>query len=308
MAASSKPTAVHFTLVAFVMFTLILGVLFNLKRIDSNEFQEQFTTEEKRANELSTAVDRLLAEAQEIKNLTAYPNTPDLGGPNQPGSVYDKVNTDIQNYGDLQAGDTVQATFSQMRTEMNNLQNQNETLTEDLETNRDQLLAAERAAQDRVDEHQSSQQESEEILQRQITLHEEVVAEKDSKIQIWRDDFRVLQIEKETLNDDYRRDAQEWEEREQRYIVQIDFLNDQVQELTDVSFERQDGRIVNVDNRSRSVWINLGHLDNLRTQTTFSVYTRDHRGIGRNRCGRREKHVSCGPPAESDPVDSHHLV
>ena len=152
-------------------------------------------------------------------------------------------------------------------------------------------------------QHQASQQESEDILQRQITLHEEVVAEKDAKIQIWRDDFRVLQIEKETVMDDYRRDAQEWEEREQRYIVQIDFLNDQVQELTDVSFERQDGRIVNVDNRSRSVWINLGHLDNLRTKA-YLKYWPDESAQKWTETYRRE---NPSVNREDEPVHIHQL-
>jgi hypothetical protein len=48
-----------------------------------------------------------------------------------------------------------------------------------------------------------------------------------------------------------------------------------------VSFEREDGHIVSVDNTTRTVWIDLGSLDKLRPQVTFSVYTTDHRGIGR---------------------------
>lgn len=46
----------------------------------------------------------------------------------------------------------------------------------------------------------------------------------------------------------------------------------------DDAAKRHDGRIVKVDNQTRTVWINLGHLDKLQARVTFSVYRKDHRG------------------------------
>ena len=42
----------------------------------------------------------------------------------------------------------------------------------------------------------------------------------------------------------------------------------------------EQGRVIHVENRTRTAWINLGHLDNLHAHATFSVYSNDHRGIG----------------------------
>ena len=48
-----------------------------------------------------------------------------------------------------------------------------------------------------------------------------------------------------------------------------------ITELRDEPFEAPDGRIAWVNQKSRTVWVNLGMADGLRRQTTFSVYAHD---------------------------------
>ncbi|TWT76000.1 hypothetical protein Pla123a_27860 [Posidoniimonas polymericola] len=50
----------------------------------------------------------------------------------------------------------------------------------------------------------------------------------------------------------------------------------------DPSFEVADGRITWVNQRNRTVWINLGEADSLRPQVTFSVYEQDLADAGRS--------------------------
>lgn len=272
MAASSKPTAVHFALVFFVMFTLILSVVLYLKWTDASEFQAQLRAEQDSARELSNALDRQLAFEQEVKDIWGNPSTQTLT---------EDIANDLGTFGGAQSANTVSTTLSQMRTEIDNLAAQVATLNTGLTTSQTQTRDAERNAQDRVDQIQASQQDSETQLQALITRHEEEIAERDATIQQWQNDYRAVQAEKENVIDEFRRATDDWNEREHLYNQQITFLTDQVQELTKVSFERADGRIVNVDNNTRTVWINLGHLDLLQPQVTFSVYTKNHRGIGR---------------------------
>jgi hypothetical protein len=61
----------------------------------------------------------------------------------------------------------------------------------------------------------------------------------------------------------------------------IDYIFGEVELVLRERFEQPDGEIVSVDNTSRTVWINIGSLDGLRPQVSFSVYTRDNRGLGR---------------------------
>jgi hypothetical protein len=57
----------------------------------------------------------------------------------------------------------------------------------------------------------------------------------------------------------------------------IETQQERIEMLVDEPFESPDGRIVFVNQRSRSVWIDLGRDDGLRRQTTFSVY--DHEAM-----------------------------
>lgn len=272
MAASSKPTAIHFVFPVSLVVNLILILVTYIYVRDYGEAQARADAQDENARKFSTALDAQLAFEQQIK---------DLAGHSTSESLTEELSNDLTNFGGPQAGSTVLATLTQMRTEIDRLEGQVQSLNTGLNTNREQLLSAERNAQDRVEEFQTSQQESEQQLQQQITVKEEEIAERDAQIQTWRSDYRVLQEEKDKLADEYQRAQDEWEHDENLLVKQITFLNDQLNELQKVSFDQPDGRIVNVDNNTRTVWINLGYLDNLRPQVTFSVYTKDHHGVGR---------------------------
>ncbi len=51
---------------------------------------------------------------------------------------------------------------------------------------------------------------------------------------------------------------------------------------SDPSFEVSDGRVTWVNQRNRTVWINLGEADSLRPQVTFSVYEQDLADAGKS--------------------------
>ncbi|MCA9240170.1 MAG: hypothetical protein KDA37_08225 [Planctomycetales bacterium] len=55
----------------------------------------------------------------------------------------------------------------------------------------------------------------------------------------------------------------------------------EIRQQEDPSFEVADGRVTWVNQRNRTVWINLGEADSLRPQITFSVYEQDLDDAGR---------------------------
>jgi hypothetical protein len=59
----------------------------------------------------------------------------------------------------------------------------------------------------------------------------------------------------------------------------ITLLEEKVTPLEPEEFERPDGEIASVNQRQRTVWINLGRADMLRPQITFNVYAREVTGI-----------------------------
>lgn len=280
MAAANKPTAVHFSLVAFVMVSLILGVVSYLFWKDAQLAMANATKFENDANAQKTALNVKVAEEADLKNLLGY-NFDQMGAANDPNSVIGALNADMQAFGGTFAANTLKATLQAMRTNYDNLLAENQTLKDSLNQNRGQLVALETGANNRVDQFKTSQESSETQLQTQITKHEQEITEKNGEIEQWKKDYNLVQSEKEQLRDEYERYRRENEASMTKLNDQIDFYKDQLEELTKVSFEREDGHIVAVDNTTRTVWIDLGSIDKLRPQVTFSVYTTDHRGIGR---------------------------
>ncbi len=61
------------------------------------------------------------------------------------------------------------------------------------------------------------------------------------------------------------------------------FADDKREEPAESPEENPDGRIVRVDSVTRRVWINFGSKHNLRTQVTFSVYSKGQVDIGKNK-------------------------
>jgi hypothetical protein len=282
MAAANKPTAVHFSLVFFVMASLILGVVWYLAWKDSQQLRADVAQRDADLSELRNSFDNRVAEITALKGLLGYDFDQLGGSADDANTVMGALAADIQLFGGQQfAANTLKATLQGMRTGYDNLLAENQTLKDSLNQNQAQLVAVETGANNRVDQFQTSQESSETQLQTQITKHEQEISEKNGEIEQWKKDYNLVQSEKEQLRDEYERFRRDSDQRLALLNDQIDHLNDQMQELQKVSFEVPDGRIVAVDNTTRTVWIDLGSIDKLRPQVTFSVYTTDHRGIGR---------------------------
>ncbi len=63
-------------------------------------------------------------------------------------------------------------------------------------------------------------------------------------------------------------------------VPRYNTIRDRIQRLTDPSFEVADGEIRWLNQRNRTVWINLGRADGLLRLMTFSVYDHDAEDVG----------------------------
>ncbi|MDA7979076.1 MAG: hypothetical protein MPJ50_09955 [Pirellulales bacterium] len=78
----------------------------------------------------------------------------------------------------------------------------------------------------------------------------------------------------------YQTDITDLEEKLERATYQLAILRNE-------SFTEPDGIIRLVDQRSETVWINLGSADNLRPQITFSIWDKDTTGLARDGMSRK---------------------
>lgn len=121
----------------------------------------------------------------------------------------------------------------------------------------------------------------EEELRKLEALHGEQLSAAQKQI----DELKIVVREEQdkftTLQTQSSRQIEELENdiREKREALIV--LNQKAREQEDLSFEREDGRLVFVDQSSLTGSIDLGSRDELRVGTTFSVYKKNNSGVGR---------------------------
>ncbi|MFO0918606.1 MAG: hypothetical protein U0872_09860 [Planctomycetaceae bacterium] len=279
--ASNKPVGLQITLVFLVIITLILA-------ITTYMFHSSY----------STAMNDLTAANQQLGNVKK-----ELGNSQSNETTLKRVigldMTTVQNAGDQNDPTTVAGAASLkmketdahsgadlIKTVDNLLQALNASDADraqvakklgDLDAN---YLDLETRYRTTSEEHLKKWQKSEADL-RDVTLkRDEQLAAKDQEL-------RDLQTRKRELEDEVQ-NLQEQKLKEQKLnadrLARLEGINNRLQEELDklkhVTFERADGQIVRVDFTTKKVYLNLGSADHLRERVTFSVYPKENSSIG----------------------------
>lgn len=281
MAAANKPTAVHFSLVFFVMVSLILGVTTYLGFKQSSEKEAQLAGKEKELATERQTVSQYRNDTDATKTLLGSQAAVWGSNADDATTVIGTVAAAMTKQGGAQAAPNVIGTLSQMRAALDAAQLEIQSLQRALNENGLKLNAVETGAGAKVNELQTSQASSEQQLQASIAANKQKIDEKNAEIENSKKQANEANVAKGQLQDELDKYRRATEERIALLDKQINFYKDQLDELTKTSFDREDGRIVNVDNTTRTVWLNIGSAEGLRPQVSFSVYTSDNLGIGR---------------------------
>lgn len=281
MAAQSKTTAVHFSLIFFVMLSVILGVVAYLFYADYREQTAQFDAAKKEATGNKTAYDRAQREVDELKKLVGFDLTE--VGVAQPGdnTVLSQASQAIQQLGSNPSAPSFAVAMRDLRTE---LDNRNIEIAERQATIADlqaQLEALNASYQTRANEHDQRAQGAEADLAGQQQEKEESLAVKDQEINDLRQQNSNLLTEIEQTKQQLGAEIARLKEENQAVFVLNEKHRKELENIRGESFEVADGTIVRVDQVGRTVWIDLGKSQNLRPRTTFSVYAQNNTGIGR---------------------------
>jgi hypothetical protein len=285
MAAGSKPTAVHFTLIFFVMLSLFLGVFAYMTYDDFKTVDAEKAALQQQAGQDKQAIATELAEKEALKTALGY-DYAIVGASNDPNSVLGALDADQRNIAAVLTPapqqPNVRATFAALAAQLN----QKSQTTVQAQTSEQQSLAnfQQQTAQQVQDvtAAQQSQNTAEATLRDKTKQFDEetvrIRTERDQMEQAYRDVLGQF----EQLKDDFTRAQDQWHKTQRDLLATIKVKADTIAQLEDISFESPDGEVTLVDNSLKSVWINRGALDHLRPQVTFSVYTKDHRGIARS--------------------------
>ncbi|MEZ6066092.1 MAG: hypothetical protein R3B90_10370 [Planctomycetaceae bacterium] len=285
MAAGSKPTAVHFTLIFFVMLSLFLGVFAYMYFDEYKTAVAKLGEAQRTSDSNARALDVALQEKSELIRHIGYDFT-DIGGTDVPNSVLGALHTDFRNVAGLMDAPPQEQTVreivaalasqAQARAEVSRQAQDSEASTT---TNFQQQT---RMQQEAVTKAEEAQRKAETDL-REV---ERTTQEKIDNLTAQRDqiqqEYRTVLGELETTRDQFAQAQEDWAKQRKQLTATIEYQRETIAQLENISFERPDGEVQLVDNTTRSVWINRGSKDYLRPQVTFSVYTKDHQGIARS--------------------------
>ncbi|MBA3316169.1 MAG: hypothetical protein H0T47_23130 [Planctomycetaceae bacterium] len=281
MAAQSKTTAVHFSLIFFVMLSVILGVVAYLFYADFREQTAQLDAAKKDSTGNKTAYDRAQSEVDELKKLVGVPA--EEVGVAVPGNdtVLTQARQAIQTLGSNPSAPSFAAAMRDLRTE---LDNKNIEIAERQATIADlqaQLEALNVSYQTTSAEHDKRAQSTEADLAGQQQEKEESLGVKDQEIAALRQQNGNLLTEIEQTKQQLGAEIAKLREENQQVFALNERHRKELENIRGESFEVADGKIVRVDQVGRTVWIDLGKSQNLRPRTTFSVYAQNNAGIGR---------------------------
>lgn len=279
--AASKPTAVHFSLIFFVMTTLIGGVAAYLGYKDLGEANIKLDQAQKDSQRDGAAVRKLDEELQAIKKLIGNEQD-DVGLDNKtPNTVIGATELDIKTHAAVLAEPTIKNTLIKLSGQLNQTKSQlaqEQAAKNELEA---RFLALKGELDKVVDEHKKARDSSEKDLADTQKIKEEEVSAKDQQIAALQKENEEILIELDQLRETDAKKIKDLENKNNRYAGLVDTLRSRLDQVQKVSFEKPDGVVRTVDNSTGVVWINLGEADRLPKRMTFSVYRKAHQGIGR---------------------------
>lgn len=281
MAAQSKTTAVHFSLIIFVMLSVILGVVAVLF---FNDYRGQQAQVEQNADKLRTAEGAVRKQGEEIDNLKKIIGIEagEVGtGTGEDGTVLAQAKQAISTLGTNPAAPDFLTALRDLRNELNNKNTelaQREAAMADLQT---QLTALNSQYQAREKAHDDKRQMTEQDLASEQTKFNETMAAKDQELDSLRAQAEEVTVALAQTKEQTGAQIAALEEENGRLLENMRMLQAERDKVVGQSFEVADGQIVSVDQVGRVVWINLGEADGLKPRTNFSIYTKSNRGIGR---------------------------
>ncbi len=287
MASSSgKPGAVHFTLIFFVMLSVILGVVAYMKHTEREELSAKIATANKKANSAEKAVKQADSEIQLLTRLTGYPEMEvGLDDAGNPDTVHGAVNQQIAF---LAKADPAMGPINNMKDIANELhqrlisvQKTSGDMNKLNDTKAVEITAINAAKDAIIQQHVDAKDKEIKRVQENIDEHAKIVQSKDDRIGTLQSD--VAAAKRLHQEDVSRLQAQlEVKDEELDKLEKLNkAINEKLQAMMTETFEVADGEVRTVDQQNGLVWINLGSNHNLTRGITFSVYRKDNLGVGR---------------------------
>jgi len=283
MAASSKPTAVHYALIFFVLLSIVCGVGWVLAYKGTAELEARTKDAETKRTQAATAHQEKYDEIKRIIDKLGAKFDADKVGTDDsnPNTVLGDMAFHIKTYGNGLTDPTYNGMIIKLNTALRDATQARDQLTEKLQIEQAQFEQRLNEVRGEMDTEKKARETADKGKTDADSTHKEELAKKDADVAELRKSYSDVQSEL----DEYKSSAEKQiKEKDARIASLINInkkLSGELDEKTRVSFDTPDGQIRWIDPIGKKVWISLGDAEGVKPRTTFSVYKKTHSGVGR---------------------------
>jgi hypothetical protein len=284
MAASSKPTGIHVALIISLLISIACGVGWVMAYKGAGSISELRKERDDAKEKLKTAETQFRNKDEDLKRLKDALGMlfEDVGAD---GSNANTVLGDIKNlmavYGHGVVDPTLKQTMIKLSQQMRDTATSRDSLQQRLAVEIAEYEQKLSEAKTEVAKETKAREDTYKDKSNSDKTHQEEIAKKDADIAEYKKNYDELRVEYDERKD---ADTKRIAEQEKRITALIAINKRIAQELDDrtrPSFEKPSGQIRFVDSVAKKVFIDIGEADGLRPRTTFSVYKKQHSGVGR---------------------------
>ena len=278
--SSSNITAVHFSLIFFVMLSIILGVVAYMSYDDARNLRASAAKNDTEARKMKGERDKNAERARTFAARVGF-QQPLGDSATQPGTANNALQSYKRDVGD--ESKTLKALLDEAQ-----LQIKREKATFDANKQRLDAQVADldkklKASEDLADDLTKQKNDAEARVKQIDKDKNEAIAAKQGEIDKLSAERGQLKAQIDDLNNAHQEAIAKLDKKISDLQSTVALKQQQIDQLQKVSFEKPDGRIRWVDHGTRLVWIDLGSADKLPERLTLSVYSKAHHGIARGK-------------------------
>ncbi len=283
--AANKPTAVHFSLIFFVMATIVAGVMAYMFYNDGRELRSKVAAAEDLANKQKDDARRYSAQVNALKAKIGHQFEKIGEDAPEPNTVIYAMNQDLVKFGGkLLPPDqsSYTAALARLRQELDSVEAKLSTAQQEVTDRDGQIQTLKTSYDSQVVQHRDERTKVENARQAEEQEHQKALQSINQQLQQKINEYNQLQLVKNQADQAHQQQLADKQDEIDRLVKINNRLREDIDAANRTSFERADGLVRWVDNSSHLVWINLGSADNLTVRTNFSVYQKNNRGVGRD--------------------------
>lgn len=270
--ASSENQGLQIALIIFVMLTIILSVTTFVFFRSYEDADLRARADSDKAAKADTAARAIQDEANSLKKMMG------VGEQAKLPEIQASFAEDAKSY---MAGIADEKKFYRQALEYtyNTLHEKEQELAAaraDIQKITDERAAIEQAKQAQVAAAEAKQQQAEEALKEANKIFQDERAKKNQELDTLKAELDKKNQEMTELAETKKKEIDALTGERNKLVGTNKFLNERITEIDPTSgFEVPDGKILWVNQKARSVWLNVGQADGLQRQVTFSVVGSD---------------------------------